>query len=92
MFDAYIKAAPPDWIAQPPLFIAREHDKRRAFALDCSEFRDGDLICRCSLEEHGLNAFGYLIEFVDQEDARACAFQSSYQRSRSKELSTLKIG
>src|SRR5260370_17016472 len=78
VFEAKIQRAPPERIADPPLFVRGHHYKGLAFGLDRSEFRNADLPLAQDLKQLRLKLLTDFVDFIDQEHPRRLSLYSSY--------------
>ena len=77
VFEAKIQGAPPERIADPPLFVRGHHHKGLALGLDRSKLRNADLPLAQDLKQLCLKLLTDLVDFIDQEHARRFVLESS---------------
>src|SRR5215470_1417303 len=86
VLKANVEGAPPQRIADPPLFIRRHDDKRLALGLDCTQLRNADLPIAQNLEKLRLELLADLVDLINQEHARRLMLESSQEWSFHEEV------
>jgi hypothetical protein len=89
VLDSKIETASPQGIADPPFLVGGQHNEGNAAGLDGSQLRHAELPDAEQFQQHSLESVVYLVEFINQQDARPLVFQGQQEWAGAKESSPL---
>ena len=92
MFNAKIKTAPSQRIADTPLLVGCEYNKRNAPGSNRSEFRNAQLPNTQEFQQRGFKCVVHFIQFVDQQDTRLFILEGAQQRPGAEKLLAMQFG
>ncbi|MCU1338050.1 MAG: hypothetical protein JWO19_3631, partial [Bryobacterales bacterium] len=81
MFYTQVETAPAQGVADAPLFIRGQHNKRNAPGLNRAQFGNAQPPFAQQLQQHCLEPVVYLVQLINQQDTGSISLQRTQKRA-----------